>query len=105
MPVSPGTRLGPHEIVAPIGAGCMGEVYKAKDTRLDRTVAIKVLPERLAESPERNARFEREAKAISQLNHLQICKLHDVREQDERSFLARVVDVIDAHADCLRETL
>ncbi len=69
MALTSGTRLGPYEILAPIGAGGMGEVYKAKDTRLDRTVAIKVLPEHLAESPERKARFEREAKAISQLNH------------------------------------
>ena len=59
------TRLGPYEILSPIGKGGMGEVYKARDTRLDRTVAIKVLPEHLAESPERKARFEREAKAIS----------------------------------------
>ncbi len=69
MALTSGTRLGPYEILAPIGAGGMGEVYKANDTRLDRTVAIKVLPEHLAESPERKARFEREAKAISQLNH------------------------------------
>jgi len=69
MALISGTRLGPYEIVAPIGAGGMGEVYKAQDTRLDRTVAIKVLPEHLAENPELKARFEREAKAISQLNH------------------------------------
>ena len=69
MTIESGTRLGPYEVIAPIGAGGMGEVYKANDTRLDRTVAIKVLPEHLAESPERKARFEREAKAISQLNH------------------------------------
>ena len=69
MVLTSGTRLGPCEILSPIGAGGMGEVYKAKDTRLDRTVAIKVLPEHLAESRERKARFEREAKAISQLNH------------------------------------
>ncbi len=69
MALISGTRLGPYEILSPIGKGGMGEVYKATDTRLDRTVAIKVLPEHLAESPERKARFEREAKAISQLNH------------------------------------
>lgn len=64
-----------------------GEVYKAKDTRLDRTVAIKVLPEHLAESPERKERFEREAKAISQLNHPHICTLYDVGEQDGIDFI------------------
>ena len=79
MALTAGTRLGPYEILAPIGKGGMGEVYKAKDTRLDRTVAIKVLPEHLAESPERKARFEREAKAISQLNHPHICTLYDVQ--------------------------
>ena len=82
MTLTSGTRLGPYEILAPIGAGGMGEVYKATDTRLDRIVAIKVLPEHLAESPERKARFEREAKAISQLNHPHICTLYDVGEQD-----------------------
>ena len=87
MALTTGTRLGPYEILAPIGAGGMGEVYKAKDTRLDRTVAIKVLPEHLAESPERKARFEREAKAISQLNHPHICTLYDVGEQDGLDFL------------------
>ena len=87
MALSAGTRLGPYEILAPIGKGAMGEVYKAKDTRLDRTVAIKVLPDHLAESPERKQRFEREAKAISQLNHPHICTLHDVGEQDGIDYL------------------
>ncbi len=87
MALTSGTRLGPYEILAPIGAGGMGEVYKANDTRLDRIVAIKVLPEHLAESPERKARFEREAKAISQLNHPHICTLHDVGEQDGVDFI------------------
>jgi len=87
MALISGTRLGPYQILAPIGAGGMGEVYKAKDTRLDRTVAIKVLPEHLAESPERKARFEREAKAISQLNHPHICTLYDVGEQDGVDFI------------------
>ncbi len=87
MPLTSGTRLGPYEILAPIGKGGMGEVYQANDTRLDRTVAIKVLPEHLAESPERKARFEREAKAISQLNHPHICTLYDVGEQDGIDYL------------------
>ncbi len=87
MALISGTSLGPYEILAPIGAGGMGEVYKAKDTRLDRTVAVKVLPEHLAESPERKARFAREAKAISQLNHPHICTLYDVGEQDGLNYL------------------
>ena len=87
MALSTGTRLGRYEILSPIGKGGMGEVYKANDTRLDRTVAIKVLPEHLAESPERKARFEREAKAISQLNHPHICILHDFGEQDGTDYL------------------
>src|SRR5262249_36090272 len=78
MPLAPGTRLGPYEIVAPIGAGGMGEVYKARDTRLDRTIAIKVLPPHTAEQPEVRQRFEREARAVSALNHPHICTLHDV---------------------------
>jgi eukaryotic-like serine/threonine-protein kinase len=76
--LAPGNRLGPYEIVAAIGAGGMGEVYRACDTRLDRTVAIKVLPASVAADPERRARFEREARAISALNHSKICTLHDV---------------------------
>ena len=70
--MTPGTRLGPYEILAPIGAGGMGEVYKARDTRLDRTVAIKVSKEKFSE------RFEREARSIAALNHPNICTLHDV---------------------------
>ena len=87
MALASGTRLGPYEILAPIGAGGMGEVYKANDTRLDRTVAIKVLPEHLADSPERKQRFEREAKAISQLNHPHICTLYDVGSQNGIAYL------------------
>ncbi len=78
MPITPGTRLGPYEVLAPIGAGGMGEVYRARDTRLDRTVAIKILPEQLAATPEVRQRFEREARAISSLNHPHICSLYDV---------------------------
>ena len=87
MALAAGTRLGPYEIVALIGAGGMGEVYKANDTRLDRTVAIKVLPEDFAEVRERKQRFEREAKAISKLNHPHICILHDVGSQDGVEYL------------------
>src|SRR5207237_5888408 len=78
MSVSPGTRLGPYEIVAPIGAGGMGEVWRAKDTRLDRSVAIKVLSADLANDPQLRMRLEREAKTISHLNHPNICTIYDV---------------------------
>ena len=78
MPLVPGARLGPYEIVAPLGAGGMGEVYRARDTRLDRTVAIKILAASLAADPEFRDRFEREARAISSLNHPHICTLFDV---------------------------
>ena len=78
MPLTPGTRLGPYEITGSLGAGGMGEVYKARDTRLDRSVAIKVLPPDVSTDPERRARFEREAKTIAGLNHPHICTLHDV---------------------------
>jgi Tol biopolymer transport system component/predicted Ser/Thr protein kinase len=78
MPLTTGTRLGPYEILSAIGAGGMGEVYKAKDTRLDRLVAVKVLPAALASDPEFRERFEREAKSISALNHPNICTLYDV---------------------------
>src|SRR5262249_55305959 len=69
---------GPYEVLSPLGAGGMGEVYRARDTRLERTVAVKVLPERLSSSPEVRQRFEREAKTISQLSHPHICALYDV---------------------------
>ena len=78
MPLASGTRLGPYEIQSAIGAGGMGEVYKAHDTRLDRTVAIKVLPTELSGDPERRARFEREARTIAALSHPHICTLHDI---------------------------
>src|SRR5579862_6947529 len=87
MPLSAGTRLGPYEIVTPLGAGGMGEVYKARDTRLDRTVAIKVLPTELASDPELRARFEREARAIAALDHPHICAAHDVGEHDGTRYL------------------
>ena len=80
MTISAGTRLGPYEIVAPIGAGGMGEVYKARDTRLDRSVAVKILPADFADNLQLKLRFEREAKTISQLSHPNICALYDVGE-------------------------
>jgi hypothetical protein len=87
MSVVLGARLGPYEILGAIGAGGMGEVYKARDTRLDRTVAIKVLPAHVSANPERRARFEREAKTIAGLNHPHICTLHDVGEHEGSTFL------------------
>ncbi|MBP1779466.1 MAG: serine/threonine protein kinase, partial [candidate division NC10 bacterium] len=81
MSLSSGARLGPYEIQTAIGAGGMGEVYKAKDTRLDRSVAIKILPAEVSADPDRRARFEREAKTIAGLNHPHICTLYDVGEQ------------------------
>jgi eukaryotic-like serine/threonine-protein kinase len=87
MTLSSGTKLGPYEILAPLGAGGMGEVYRARDTRLDRTVAVKILPAHLSSNPEARHRFEREARAISSLNHPNICTLHDVGHQDGTDFL------------------
>src|SRR5579864_3007891 len=81
MSLSAGTRLGPYEILAPIGAGGMGEVYRAKDTKLGREVAIKVLPAALAQDPERLARFEREAKVLASLNHPNIAQIYGVEER------------------------
>ena len=78
MPLVPGTKLGPYEVVAHIGTGGMGEVYRARDTRLDREVAIKVLAERFAGDPDRLRRFEQEARAVAALNHPHICQLHDI---------------------------
>ena len=93
MALSPGTRLGPYEIVAPLGAGGLGEVYRAKDTRLGREVAVKVLPQHLTSNPEIRARFEREAKTVSSLNHPHICTLHDVGREGDTDFL--VMELIE----------
>ena len=87
MALAPGTRLGPYAIVAPLGAGGMGEVYRARDTRLDRSVAVKVLPSHLTSDPARRARLEREAKAISSLNHPHICTLYDVGHEQGTDYL------------------
>ncbi len=91
-----GTKLGPYEIVAPLGAGGMGEVYRARDTRLDRTVAIKILNSQLVASPELRARFEREAKVISQLQHPNICVLHDIGSENSTDFL--VMEFLDGES-------
>jgi eukaryotic-like serine/threonine-protein kinase len=87
MPLAPGTKLGPYEVGVPLGAGGMGEVYRAKDTRLERTVAIKILPAQFSSDPVRKQRFEREAKTISSLNHPHICVLYDVGHQDGTDYL------------------
>jgi len=87
MTFAAGTRLGPYEIVAPLGAGGMGEVYKARDTRLDRVVAVKVLPTHLSEDPVRRQRFETEARAISKLSHSNICTLYDIGREGSIDFL------------------
>src|ERR1700686_437950 len=87
MTLTPGTKLGPYEIQSLLGAGGMGEVYRARDTRLGRDVAIKVLPAHLSSDPDLRLRMEREAKAISSLNHPHICTLHDVGSQEGINFL------------------
>jgi serine/threonine protein kinase len=87
MPISSGNRLGPYEILSPIGAGGMGEVYKARDTRLNRDVAIKVLLHEVSNRPDLQARFEREAQTIASLNHPHICTIHDVGRHDNTHYL------------------
>jgi Tol biopolymer transport system component len=96
MALTPNTRLGPYEILAPLGAGGMGEVYRARDTRLDRIVAIKVLPDHLAANTELRQRFEREARAVSSLNHPHICTLHDIGHQDGLDYL--VMELIEGES-------
>src|SRR5918995_457101 len=93
MSMPSGTRLGPYEIVAAIGAGGMGEVFRARDTRLDRTVAIKLLPPALARDPQFRERFDREARAISSLNHPHICTVYDIGEEAGAAFL--VMELLD----------
>ena len=82
MPLVAGTRLGPYEIVAPLGAGGMGEVYRARDTRLGREIALKVLPDDVAADPARRQRFEQEARAVSALNHPNILSIYDVGSEN-----------------------
>jgi len=93
MALEPGTKLGPYEILSPLGAGGMGEVYRARDTRLGRDVAVKVLPEHLSAQPEIRTRFEREAKTVSSLNHPNICTLFDVGTEGETAYL--VMELVD----------
>src|SRR5271163_824080 len=87
MALTAGTKLGPYEIQSPLGAGGMGEVYRARDVRLDRSVAVKVLASHLSSSPELKQRMEREARAISSLNHPHICHLYDIGSQDGTDYL------------------
>jgi serine/threonine protein kinase len=87
MPLGPGARLGPYEVVSAIGAGGMGEVYRARDTRLDRTVAIKILPSGVANDPLLRERFDREARSVAALNHPHICTLYDIGEENGTAFL------------------
>src|SRR5215472_12442856 len=89
MPLSAGDKVGPYEIHAPLGAGGMGEVYRATDTKLGREVAIKILPEALAQNPERLARFEREAKVLASLNHPNIAQIYGI---EERAIVMELVD-------------
>jgi eukaryotic-like serine/threonine-protein kinase len=102
MSLTSGTRLGPYEIVAPLGAGGMGEVYKATDTRLKRVVAIKALHELFAHHPERVARFEREAQILASLNHPSIAAIHGLEEVDGAKLL--VLEFVDGRtlADAIR---
>jgi len=102
MGLSSGTRLGPYEIAAPLGAGGMGEVYRARDTRLDRSVAIKILPEHLADKADAGERFEREARTISSLSHPNICQLHDIGTQDGVRYIVMELLEGETLADRLR---
>ncbi len=103
MALTSGSRLGPYEIQSPLGAGGMGEVYRARDSRLDRPVAVKILPVHLSDDPEAKQRFEREARAISALNHPNICTLYDVGHQDGTDFLVMEFLEGETLADRLRK--
>src|SRR5882672_5400750 len=101
MKLASGARLGPYEVIKPVGAGGMGEVYHARDTRLDRDVAIKVLPENFSSDSKLRERFEREARAISSLNHPNICTLYDVGLQDGTDYLVLEYLEGESLAQCL----
>jgi serine/threonine protein kinase len=103
MNLATGTKLGPYEVLSPLGSGGMGEVYRARDTRLDRAVAVKILPERLSSNPERRQRFDREARAISSLSHPHICSLYDVGQQDGIDYLVMEYIEGESLADRLKK--
>ena len=93
MPLQPGTTLGPYSVTAKIGEGGMGEVYRARDTKLDRDVALKVLPEAFTQDPDRLARFEREAKVLARLNHPNIAAIYGLEEADDtRALVLELVE-------------
>ncbi|MGB9199449.1 MAG: serine/threonine-protein kinase, partial [Terriglobales bacterium] len=96
MPLTPGTKLGPYEILTPLGAGGMGEVYRARDTRLGREVALKILPSSFAGDADRLRRFEQEARAVAALNHPNILAIHDIGEQEGAPFL--VSELLDGNS-------
>src|SRR5580692_5286139 len=96
MTLTSGTKLGPYEIIAPIGAGGMGEVYRARDTRLGREVALKVLPESFSRDANRLRRFEQEARAVAALNHPNILAIHDIGDQDGSPFI--VSELLDGNS-------
>src|SRR6185369_959348 len=102
MTLPSGSRLGPYEIVSLLGVGGMGEVYRARDTRLERTVAVKVLPQHLSASADLRERFEREAKAISKINHPHICTLYDVNREGETEYL--VMELLEGETLAARLT-
>src|SRR5438552_18317613 len=102
MTTAPGTRLGPYEIESALGAGGMGEVYRARDTRLNRLVAIKILRADVSSDPDARARFEREARVVAALNHPHICALHDIGRQDGVDFL--VMEYLEGETLALRLT-
>jgi serine/threonine protein kinase len=95
MALTSGTKLGPYEILSPLGAGGVGEVYRARDPRLERDVAVKVLPANLSSDPSLRQRLEREAKAVSKLSHPNICTLHDIGHQDGLDFL--VMELVEGN--------
>jgi len=103
MALTSGAKLGPYEIQSALGAGGMGEVYRARDTRLERTVAIKILPAHLPPSSELRVRFEREARAVSSLNHPHICHLYDIGSQDGIAYLVMEYMEGETLADRLRK--
>src|SRR6266849_2040099 len=100
MPLTMGTRLGPYQELGPVGAGGVGGVYRARDTRLGRDVAVKVLPSHLSESAEARARFEREARVVSGLNHPHICVLHDLGREGDVDYL--VMELVEGESLAVR---